>query len=35
LATTIKSAKLGCPGGARSPGADGIRPAGQVLVPYI
>jgi len=33
LATTIKSVKLGCPGGARSPGVDGIRPAGQVLVP--
>jgi hypothetical protein len=33
LATTIKSAKLGCPGGARSPGVDGIRPAGQVLAP--
>jgi len=33
LATTIKSATLGCPGGARPPGVDGIRPAGQVLVP--
>ena len=33
LATTIKSAKLGCPGGARSPGVDGIRPAGRCWSP--